>query len=411
MREAFERAIIENPSEIANYSAFADWLQEQDDPRGEFMQVQLALEDDSRPKDARDALKAREAALLAAHEREWLGELAPFVLDEEPFYRDLRRIDAHFSRGWLTGLTCRILSVNEARALACTPEAKMLARLLVKGTAYENPGPAPVRYNDACYDPGPDVPGNIGEYDPAALYALRHVPHLAGVRVFRYGDGPTGVGDDGERRGPCHANGSVIHEVVARMSRLEELYLYAGDLNAAELFALPLPRLRVLRVDHEMSYPLEVLAANSALGNLTHILCHPHAQTPNDADAYIRLDQLRAICLSPHLTSLAHLQLRLTDFGDEGTEEIVASGLLQRLRVLDLSYGCITDVGARALAACPDLKNLQLLDLTMNAMTAEGIAALTATGITVVANEQHGEHPSRMDPNGYLDYLSYGDIE
>ncbi len=40
--EVFEKAILANPEERATYSAYADWLQEHDDPRGEFMAVQLA---------------------------------------------------------------------------------------------------------------------------------------------------------------------------------------------------------------------------------------------------------------------------------------------------------------------------------------------------------------------------------
>jgi hypothetical protein len=242
------------------------------------------------------------------------------------------------------------------------------------------------------------------------LYAIRHVPHLAGVRVFRFGDGPTSPGDGESYRG-FSVNSSVIPELVARMPRLEELYLYTHYLDTAALFALPLPRLRVLRIDHETSYPYEVLAANPSLGNLTHILCHPHAQRPYDPDAYIRLDQLRAICRSPHLTNLSHLQLRLTDFGDAGAEEIVASGVLKRLRVLDLSLGCITDRGARVLAACPDLKNLTLLDLSQNALTDTAIAALAATGVPLKTDRQHGEYPGRPGGSDWLEYLSQGDWE
>src|SRR5262249_33565001 len=160
------------------------------------------------------------------------------------------------------------------------------------------------------------------------------------------GDGPTAPGDDGERHGPCHTAGTFAHEVIARMPRLEELYLYAYDVPAAAVFAYPMPRLRILRVDDATEYPLGVLAGHPALGNLTHLLCHPHAQYPEDHVAYIRLDQLRAVCRSPHLRSLTHLQLRLTDFGDDGVEEVVASGALKRLRVLDLSNGCVTDRGA-----------------------------------------------------------------
>src|SRR5262249_39698677 len=45
--EAFENAIRANPSDVVGWSAYADYLTEQGDPRGEFMQVQLALEDET----------------------------------------------------------------------------------------------------------------------------------------------------------------------------------------------------------------------------------------------------------------------------------------------------------------------------------------------------------------------------
>jgi uncharacterized protein (TIGR02996 family) len=411
VREAFERALQENPDDIAGWCAFADWLQEQGDPRGEFMAVQIALEDEGRRDGERRALKRREKELLAAHERDWLGELAPFVLDAAPLYADLRRIDAEFTRGWLTGLVCRALSVNEARALARTPEARMLTRLLISKPAYENAGETPEGYNDSYYQPGPDVPADIDEFDAPSLHALTHVPHLTNLRVFGYGDGPTAPDDTGEEYGQCHANGPIVHQLVARMRRLEELYLYAHAVDTEALFALSLPRLHVLHIDHLSSYPLPVLAANRSLGQLTHLSCHPHAQEPDDTEAYIRLDDLRAVCRSPHLRNLSHLRLRLTDFGDEGADEVIASGLLKRLRVLDLSYGCMTDAGAAALAACPDLRNLALLDLSRNALGENGIAALRATGVTMKVDDQHGEHPSRMGDDGYLEYLGYGDME
>jgi hypothetical protein len=375
------------------------------------MQVQIALEDEARPKEDREALKKREKALLKAHRRGWLGELAPFVLDAKPLYGNTPRIEAHFTRGWLTGLVFHVLAVNEARALARTREALFLQQLIIEDTAYENPGDAPTSSNDTYYQPGPDVPEGIDEFTAPALHALLYVPHLAGVRVLRYGDGPTSPGSDGERHGSCSANGEIIHELVARMPRLEELYLYAYDVKPEALFAQPMPRLRILRVDHETNYPFEVLAANPTLGSLTYLLCHPHAQRPDDPDAYIRLDQLRAICRSPHLTNLTHLQLRLTDFGDDGVRELIASGILKRLKALDLSLGCVTDEGAKLLAACPDLKNLTSLDLCQNAIEGAGIAALEATGVQVNTQAQHGEHPSRMEEHGYLEYLSNGDWE
>src|SRR5262249_1113339 len=62
--EAFERALAADPHDVAGWCAFADFLTERGEPRGEFMQVQLALENESLPKAQRDSLKKREADLL-----------------------------------------------------------------------------------------------------------------------------------------------------------------------------------------------------------------------------------------------------------------------------------------------------------------------------------------------------------
>jgi uncharacterized protein (TIGR02996 family) len=408
--DAFERALAAHPDDLAGWCAYADYLVERGDPRGEFMQTQIALEDESRPKKEREALRCREQELLVAHEREWLGELAPSVLDAT---EDYWRVGARFTRGWLSELAFRWLTVAQARALARSPGARLLGRLVVENAAIEAPLSNPQRPADSYYEPGPDVPDGLDPYASPALHALLHVPHLAGLRVFGLG-GPATLSDGTDATGyygSARVNGALTAALVARMPRIEELYLRAFDVPAKEVFALPMPRLRVLLYDHCSDYPLEVLAANPSPVGLTYLSCHPHAQRPGDPDAYIRLDQLRAVCRSPHLKSLTHLRLRLTDFGDEGIEELVASGLLERLRVLDLGLGCVTDRGAALLAARPELKNLELLDLSCNAIGPEGIALLDATGVLVGTDEQHGEHPSRLGENGRLEYLSYGDME
>src|SRR5262249_8298558 len=79
MREAFEQAIVDDPEDRASYAAYGDWLDEQGDPRGEFIQVQLALEDSSCQASHRRELLEREKELLAAHQDEWLGPLASFL--------------------------------------------------------------------------------------------------------------------------------------------------------------------------------------------------------------------------------------------------------------------------------------------------------------------------------------------
>src|SRR5579872_2767624 len=58
MREALETALVADPNDLANHMAYADWLAEQGDPRGEFIQIQLALEDPNKsPKERKPLLK------------------------------------------------------------------------------------------------------------------------------------------------------------------------------------------------------------------------------------------------------------------------------------------------------------------------------------------------------------------
>src|SRR5207253_4638852 len=82
LKESLEAALVESPDELANHMAYADYLTEQGDPLGDFVRVQLALEDPTKPADQRKKLQSQEKKLLDAHARTWLGELAPFCLGE-----------------------------------------------------------------------------------------------------------------------------------------------------------------------------------------------------------------------------------------------------------------------------------------------------------------------------------------
>src|SRR5436305_9160952 len=100
LRETLEAALVENPDDRATHMAYADFLAEQGDPRGEFIQVQLALEDAGLPARQRQLLQQREQELLQTHQREWLGDLAPYLLDQQGA-RDWRGWNQfRFARGW-----------------------------------------------------------------------------------------------------------------------------------------------------------------------------------------------------------------------------------------------------------------------------------------------------------------------
>jgi uncharacterized protein (TIGR02996 family) len=418
--EGFERALLADPNDAGAWGAFADYLAERGDPRGEFMQVQLALENESLPKAQRDTLKKKEAELLKKHERAWLGPLAAVTVDADPVphwvgTKKAKRMPvAHrFARGWLSRLEFHNLTVDQARALATSAQARLLRELVVEEITAEAPMGGEQQYIDSYYEPGPDVPSDADPYEAPGLHALCRCPQLASLRVFQLGEGMIAQDGKEEEYSNCHTPGELAYHLVKQMPNLEELYLLAHRVDANKLFALPMPNLRVLQLYHSHAYPLDKLAANNALTNLTTLLCHPHGMEWDDEEegAYIRLTHLRAICRSPHLKCLTNLRLRLTDFGDKGAREIVDSGILQRLKVLDLRGGCISDEGAKVFAGCPDLKNLEFLNLNRNALTKTGEKAIKATGVKADVSAQHGQAAGEMGSGEMPEYLFEGDIE
>lgn len=411
MRDKFERAILANPDDAAGYAAYADWLQENDDPRGEFIAVQLALEDEARPPEERKQLQAREAELLAAHEREWLGGLAPFLLDRDRptpgGYVTSTDGGRQWRWGFLSYLSFYSLSRTSAQALADLPAARLLRELRVNETYWAD---------NNSQEPPPRAPLPPGESSYSEYFELIGADCLKNLRVFHFGDAEAEPPEDGWT--DCHTGADGLEHVIAAMPRVEELDLLCKDYDMAALFALPnLTHLRKLRALHQggygyntrYEYPLDVLAANPALSNLTHLIFHPHqpeGEGPSGTGSYLPLEQVRHLLTSPHLRSLTHLQLRLSDMGDDGVREVVASGILKRLKVLDLRHGEITDAGARAFAASPDAKNLDRLDLSRNGVTSAGLAALRAAGVNAVAN-----NPLTDQELQAREYLNEGDFE
>lgn len=418
MRAAFEEAIVAEPDNLGNHAAYADWLSEQDDPRGEFIAVQLALEDGSLPAEQREQLRRRESELLQRHQRRWLGGLAPFLLEEHPLVdwagselpAGTPMATFAFRRGWLDRLHVNSLTLDFARAMKAAPAMRLVRELLVE-YVQDTQGPPPI--------PEDDIP----DYERwPGLHPLRGATNLTNVRHFRLGP------DQGDEAGGfrCYVRSSVTAQIVGLMPRLEELYLWCNGFDLNDVLTLPtLSNLRVLLVYHaEQVHRLQHLDGPT-FRNLSRLLIHPHclswcrwaeedraAGYAVERDGYLPLSVVRALLRSPHLTRLTDLRLRCSSMGDEGCREIVASGVLKRLKVLDLRHGAITDEGTAVLAACPDLRNLRWLDLDRNGLSAAAVARLKSLGIPLrIDNQQTNEelHPAE----DYLrpQYLYEGEFE
>lgn len=366
-----KQKIIDAPDDREAYAVYADFLLQHGDPRGELIQLDLALEDDSRPSAERNALRAKRDAVLSAHARTWLGPLSVFLL-ETPRSDKRRRWEYRhrFERGFLHTVEAEEPSSDFCDALVETPERPHLKRLLVNATNYDDE----------------DALGRLGE---GVFENLRH---------FRLGGGDT----------ECHTNGEYATDAIVGMSRIEELLLYAHRVDTERLFERPMPHLRRLAVHHVYEYPVSVLAANPTLGGLEMLSFHPHALEPGDEEAYLRLEDMEALTESEHLHGLKHLEFRLCSMGDEGIELLCTSPLLAQLEVLDLSYGRVTDAGADMLASAEGTRTLRRLVLDGNRLTEAGIGQLEGLELHELSvSEQFDED----DDDDYQEYLTHGDIE
>ena len=105
--DAFLRAIANEPSDDAMRLKYADWLDEQDDPRGELLHVQSELEQPPADKAAYRELCEREQELVKEVDPVWVQQvrryttavpcrdMASLVPELVPFARNTTRLHPH----------------------------------------------------------------------------------------------------------------------------------------------------------------------------------------------------------------------------------------------------------------------------------------------------------------------------
>jgi len=74
--ERLLRAVLDHPKDDRPRLVYADWLEEQDDPRGELIRVQLRLHQKCCPQVLK-GLRARDRELRRRHAVTWLGRVMP----------------------------------------------------------------------------------------------------------------------------------------------------------------------------------------------------------------------------------------------------------------------------------------------------------------------------------------------
>lgn len=403
MRDILETAQRDEPDDRALSAAYADYLLEQGDPRGELIRLQLLAEDETLSEDDLAALDLEIEELLRIHAEAWLGGLADLLLrghGQELRYGPTGRQDVGadwwFERGWLAGIDGITLDSDGIRALANAPQTAMLRELGIDNTAPTRTTywghPIVIDFGSA-YEPVELGHGGFGVvYNPyrseVDTEPLDDSPHLANLRRFRLGtpDRPARYGH-------------FLPGWVEAMRRIESLELSAEYLPAESLFARrTFDRLTALTMRTERYLAVSVLAENPTAARLRRLsLTVPTAERSRPNDPAWELpeglprEEVVTLFADGAVPALTHLRLSGSALGDRGIEAMLKARFIKRLTELELTDGCLTDAAADLLAGHRDPSKLRLLNLSRNAISHAALSRLRAAlppTVTLIAEGQ-----------------------
>lgn len=406
--ESFLRAILEDPENDLPRLAYADWLDEQGDPRGELIRVQCELSPLTEEDERFHPLYKREQALLKLHKNEWLGPLADWVQN------------AQFSRGFVENITLganqfldrkqEIFSLTPIRGLKLTgmttthvtkfrtaPECSRLRELTLNIRKMTD-----LRWEKLITAPRlaslKKLQINWMGMDMHHLNALTELS-ARGLQEF-----------DFAFRERCWPWTFWDWGVLFRSSVLSNLRSIAIHVNDLEhdfiqgvLSSTRFPYLQSLTVDHPYfgygyetrrkrkvfqwlgDHPRfrELPSLNLSLRGLTSsrsivslLFPQPDAMQTERlqlAVAPINADDANRIAQMSRLTTL---RLEHGGLGNEGVSILANSECLQNLRVLSLANNELTDKSAQTILESPYWNDLVILDLSRNALSKETKKAL-----------------------------------
>lgn len=333
---------------------YADWLQQQGDPQGELIAVQIQLAHAAASE--RGALQARAKALLDAHADLWTSQLGKGITDVV-----FRRGLAYAARAPVQAGTLDLLDRAPIRdlgliALHGDDDADPQRLAVVRELAAD---PRLARVELLATGDG---------WGEARFAALLGSPHLGNLRGLHIGDADCQV--------------YAAHAIAAaRLPRLELLALSGdrhsafGDAGVVALARADLPALRdlvLLNLDLGENAAV-VLAASPIAMRLSGLDLGYGSSRPNRIGAR----GAAAFADSARFHQLRRLILDHTEIGGDGLAALARSPHLDAMRYLSLRSAAITDDGLRALAAGPAMPKLELLELSLNDMlTHVGVEAL-----------------------------------
>lgn len=100
------------------------------------------------------------------------------------------------------------------------------------------------------------------------------------------------------------------------------------------------------------------------------------------------LEDILSVISSGKFPKLSYLGLKNSELQDEIAIALCEHEILDRIEVLDLSLGTMTDKGGEALLSCPRIQKLKKIDLSYHYMSDEMVKRWQASGLPVDVSEQ-----------------------
>ncbi|HLL23521.1 MAG TPA: TIGR02996 domain-containing protein, partial [Kofleriaceae bacterium] len=375
-----EAAIVANPTDRDAYAVFADWLQEQGDPRGELMSLQLGHKD----KQAK--------SFIEKHVDYFLGPLAPH---QTVYDKGLNNSRSHLRTSaqeaewqktqqqaflWRNGYIYRVRLSHDEYS---TPDFDgEISDILAQTFAH----PSGRYVVELAFQSN----GDPNETDLQSIIDVIAKKAPPTVRKITFGDNVDQVS--------WHHTGN-LGKLWKGVPGLKTLEIETGELEVGKMVAPALERAVIITGGLSKSCGKHL--ATAAMPKIRHLeIYYGDAEYGGDCTA----KEVKPLLDRSDLSHLTYLGLKNAQFSDEIAKLVGGTKVLKTLKTLDLSLGTMTDEGAAALAAAKDsLKHLEVLDLTRNYLSKDGIKLVKGICPKVVTSSQ--EEPDEDDGQRYY-YVS-----
>ncbi len=304
--------IVASPEDDAPRVAYADWLVARGDPRGEYIQCELAIARRGLTA-VRDEVDARAHALFAAHEKE---STAPF-----------EAVDAVVS--FACGLPYRARATGRAILAA----SELLMRHPIRELWFY-----------------PSEPGDVA--------ALAQLPLLSQLRALELNGSPTGR----------HLDAAGLRALAPRLGNLRKLSMYHCTLDGDGAAGLAAGALEEVVLAGAGIFD----GGGAALGAARW----DRVESVRMADNELGRNTASAFACNPRLGRLARLDLTQNRIDDAGAAALAHSALLPALVELQLARNTLGEVGTAAFARAPERRGLVTRDLGGCRIGGAGASAL-----------------------------------